>query len=51
LKDASGEPKAVEAATKYLTGQVAAELKAEPATVDSDDLMAALKSLGATPVK
>jgi hypothetical protein len=51
LKDASGEPKAVEAATAYLTGQVAAELKAEPAAVDNDDLMAALKSLGATPVK
>jgi hypothetical protein len=52
LKDASGEPKAVEAATKYLTAQVAAELTTpEPTTTDSDDLMAALKSLGATPVK
>jgi hypothetical protein len=52
LIDAHLEPKAVEAATKYLTGQVATELTTpEPTTTDSDDLMAALKSLGATPVK
>ena len=52
LKDASGEPKAVEAATAYLTGQVAAQITAPaPVAEGSDDLMAALASLGAKPVK
>ena len=52
LKDASGEPKAVEAATAYLTGQVAAQITAPAPVADgSDDLMAALASLGAKPVK
>ena len=56
ITDASAEPKAVEAATAYLTGQVAAEIAA-PAPVaaavadDKADLLAALASLGATPVK
>jgi hypothetical protein len=52
LKDASAEPKAVEAATAYLTGQVAAQIAAPAPVADgSDDLMAALASLGAKPVK
>jgi hypothetical protein len=52
LKDASGEPKAVEAATAYLTGQVAAQIAAPAATpvAGGDDLMAALASLGAKKV-
>ena len=53
LKDASGEPKAVEAATAYLTGQVAAQIAAPAAVAPvagGDDLMAALASLGAKPV-
>jgi hypothetical protein len=53
LKDASGEPKAVEAATAYLTGQVAAQIAAPAAAAPvagGDDLMAALASLGAKPV-
>jgi uncharacterized membrane protein len=52
LKDASGEPKAVEAATAYLTGQVAAQIAAPAAApvAGGDDLMAALASLGAKPV-
>jgi hypothetical protein len=53
LKDASGEPKAVEAATAYLTGQVAAQIAAPAAAAPvagGDDLMAALASLGAKKV-
>lgn len=49
IVDASHEPKAVEAATAYLTGQVAASL-ATPSG-KADDLAAALADLGATPVK
>lgn len=50
LKDASGEPKAVKAATAYLTGQVAATLTEQPQAQDTDELVAALASLGAKPV-
>jgi hypothetical protein len=51
IVDASKEPKAVKAATEYLTGQVAASLASpEPAT-PADDLAAALADLGATVVK
>jgi hypothetical protein len=51
LKDASGEAKAVEAATAFLTGQVQASLSAPEIAANMSDLEAALKSLGATPVK
>jgi hypothetical protein len=49
IVDASSEPKAVKAATDYLTGQVAASL-ASPSG-KADDLAAALADLGATPVQ
>jgi hypothetical protein len=50
LKDASGEPKAVEAATAFLTGQAKASLAPATPANDLNDLQAALQSLGATPV-
>jgi hypothetical protein len=51
LKDASGEPKAVKAATDYLVANVAEQL-APPAdaTPDADELVEALRELGAKPV-
>jgi hypothetical protein len=52
LKDASGEPKAVKAATDYLVANVANQLTpAAEATPDADDLVEALRELGAKPVK
>jgi hypothetical protein len=52
LKDASGEPKAVKAATDYLVANVANQLTpAAAATPDADDLVEALRELGAKPVK
>ena len=52
LKDASGEPKAVKAATDYLVANVAEQL-APPAdaTPDDDELVEALRELGAKPIK
>ncbi len=52
LKDASGEPKAVKAATDYLVANVAEQL-APPAdaTPDADELVEALRELGAKPIK
>jgi hypothetical protein len=50
LLDASAEPKAVKAATDYLVAQVSDSLT-QPAASDTDDLVAALATLGAKPAQ